>query len=539
MLELELWGGHECTVLRAGDAVVDQNERSGHVGRPSDLERFAALGVRALRYPVLWEHVSREHPEARDWTFPDQSLGRLRELGVRPIVGLVHHGSGPAYTGLLDEGFAAGLGRHARSVAERYPWVEEWCPVNEPLTTARFSALYGHWQPHARDEASFWRALVNEVDAVRASMAAIREVVPHARLVQTDDLGRTFSTPALAYQADFDNERRWLSWDLLCGRVDRTHPLWLHLEGAGLGDRLRAIADAPCPPDVIGINHYLTSDRFLDERLDRYPERTWGGNDRQRYADVEAVRVCVPGVPGFYGAILEAWDRYGLPVALTEVHNGSTREEQMRWMAEAWRSAERARAEGIDVRGVTAWSLLGAYDWDSLLTRAAGHYERGVFDLAAGELRDTAMVPLLRALSARKPLHPAAEERGWWHRPMRLQFPAEPVDVRPSPLRSHDPTRPRLALVGDARWTRDVARRCRLRGLAYHRRQRWSDAALERAWGVIVWEGSESARASRACSDRGIPCVVLSPGRELDAALDELLDREWSLLVDESTASAS
>ena len=46
-----------------------------------------------------------------------------------------------------------------------------------------------------------------------------------------------------------------------------------------------------CPPDIIGINHYVTSERFLDERLDRYPPHTHGGNDRHRYADVEAVRV--------------------------------------------------------------------------------------------------------------------------------------------------------------------------------------------------------------------------------------------------------
>ena len=32
---------------------------------------------------------------------------------------------------------------------------------NEPLTTARFSALYGAWYPHAKDDALFSRAVVN------------------------------------------------------------------------------------------------------------------------------------------------------------------------------------------------------------------------------------------------------------------------------------------------------------------------------------------------------------------------------------------
>src|SRR5207253_6883246 len=117
-----------------------------------------------------------------------------------------------------DPGFAEGLAEFAGRVAERYPWVKAWTPVNEPLTTARFSALYGHWYPHARDDDSFARALVNECRGVVLAMRAIREVIPDARLVQTEDVGMTHSTPRLAYQAELENERRWISFDLLCGR---------------------------------------------------------------------------------------------------------------------------------------------------------------------------------------------------------------------------------------------------------------------------------------------------------------------------------
>ena len=40
---------------------------------------------------------------------------------------------------------------------------------------------------------------------------------PDARLIQTEDLGYTFATPPCAEQAEFENHRRWLTWDLLCG----------------------------------------------------------------------------------------------------------------------------------------------------------------------------------------------------------------------------------------------------------------------------------------------------------------------------------
>ena len=49
------------------------------------------------------------------------------------------------------------------------------------------------------------------------------------------------------------------------------------------------LADFRRPPDLIGLNYYLTSDRFLDHRLELYPRELWGGNGRERYADVDVV----------------------------------------------------------------------------------------------------------------------------------------------------------------------------------------------------------------------------------------------------------
>ena len=169
---LELWGGHECTVNRVGDRWRDQTILSGHHDRIADLDAFASLGLKALRYPILWERVETERG-VFDWSWADARMVRLSELGLRPVVGLLHHGSGPRWTDLLDPGFAAGLGEFAGRAAERYPWVTDWTPVNEPLTTARFSALYGHWHPHGRDEGLFWSALLNQIEATRAAMAAM------------------------------------------------------------------------------------------------------------------------------------------------------------------------------------------------------------------------------------------------------------------------------------------------------------------------------------------------------------------------------
>lgn len=463
---LEMWGGAECTVNRVGDRYFDQLALSGHAQRPEDLEQFARLGISAIRHAILWEHHSSRRVEDIDWRHSDERLARLRTLGLRPIVGLVHHGSGPRRTSLLDEGFAVGLARFAEAVARRYPWVTDVTPVNEPLTTARFSGLYGHWYPHHRADASYVRALLNQARGVVLAMDAFRQVVPEARLIQTEDCGRTFGRPAMAEQVNHESERRWLTWDLLTGRVDERHPLLAFLTGAGMtAGEVQWFSDARCPPDVLGLNYYLTSDRYLDERVYRYAPDTHGTNGRQHYADVEAVRARPEGIHGHETHLIDAWERYRLPVALTEVHLGCTREEQMRWLVEAWQGARRAREKGVDVRAVTTWALLGSSNWDALVTRDTGHYEPGAFDVRAPVPRATAIATLVQTLVAGDDaaVHPVVDDAGWWHRPDR-----RPVDG-PGP---QEPAadlhgRPLLIVGASGTLAQAFVRLCRARGLAH------------------------------------------------------------------------
>ncbi len=466
---LELWGGIEASVVRIGNEVRDQLQLTGHRNRPEDLKAFATLGLRALRYPLLWDDPFPA--TSVDWGWADERLQRLRELGIRPIVGLLHHGGGPLPGGLLDPDFVDGFVAHARRVAERYPWIDAYTPVNEPGTTARFAGLYGLWHPHGTDVGTFGRCFLNQCLATRAAMKAIREVNPQARLVQTEDVGKTHSTQPLAYQAEYENERRWITFDVLCGRVDPRHPVHAHLLRCGVSPAaLESFVDDPCPPDILGMNHYVTSERFLDERLERYPQCTHGGNEREAYADVEAVRVRAEGLVGFGGLLRELWARYRRPLAMTEVQLACTREEQMRWLAEAWREAEAARADGVDVRALTAWALLGSFDWDSLLVHSRGHYESGAFDVRGPKPRRTAVGAMLAELGRGvMPGHPVLQAPGWWRRPVRLEY--EPVSApRTGAGTAHarEPApegRPLLVAGANGTLGRAFARLCALRGL--------------------------------------------------------------------------
>ncbi|MBC8034886.1 MAG: family 1 glycosylhydrolase [Chitinophagaceae bacterium] len=416
----ELWGGLECTINRVGDKYRDQLELNGHYNRPEDIDCFAKLGIKALRYPVLWEKHEPEQGVPIDWNWVEQRLYAIRSHGIKPIAGLVHHGSGPRYTDLLQSSFAEGLAAYASKVAEKFPWIEYYTPVNEPLTTARFSGLYGCWYPHKADAYSFAIMLLNEVKATVLCMKAIRKINPDAKLIQTDDLGKIYSTRLLKYQADFENERRWITFDLLCGKVNSNHKIYKYFVGEGVPPaELQFFLENPCPPDIMGLNYYVTSERYLDEDILEYPEYQRGGNHRHQYADTEAVRTEFYSGPA--PLIREAWDRFHIPIAITEAHIGDSWDEQLRWLKQIHDICCSSVNAGVDIRAVTAWSLLGAYDWHNLLTKEEGIYERGVFDCRSNPIHPTALANLISALArGNKYDSDVFKTLGWWQKEQRL-----------------------------------------------------------------------------------------------------------------------
>jgi len=545
---LELWGGVECSVVRVGEDYRNQVVETGHSARLDDIDAIADLGVKAVRYPIVWETVAPESPDELDFSWHDKRLKRLQERGIKVIAGLVHHGSGPRYTNLLDPRFPDLLARYAKRVARRYPWIDMWTPVNEPFTTARFACLYGHWYPHLKDIDATFRATVNQCLATLRAMRAVRSISPESKLIASEDIGRTFSTDVLAYQAEHDNARRWLTFDLLFGRVVEGHPLYRWLRNkAATQEVLDELATSEGRPDLIGFDHYLTSDRYLDHRVHRYPDVEAGSNGRDTYVDVEAVRV--DRLRPFIGPaarLRETWERYRTPIAITEVHHGCTREEQVRWLNEVWTSADQERARGVDIRAVTIWAMFGMVDWRSLLTRREGVYDVGVFDTRSEKPRPTLVAKAAAKLGRGEPLsHPLLDLPGWWKRPGRCH--ARPrFETLP---RSAAEARPILISGATGTLGQAFSRICAHRGLAHILTSRAElditdegsiAAAFDRfkPWAVIntagfvrTWEAEEKAaecfeanvtgpeQLAKACRLHGIPLVTFSSDLVFDGKL--------------------
>ena len=461
----EVWGGIECTINRVRNNFFDQLHYSGHYYREDDIEQIAQLGIKKLRYPILWEKHQPEKNEHIDWIWITNQLKKIKEKNIDVIAGLVHHGSGPVYTSLADEKFPDLLAEYARKVAEQFPWIEYYTPVNEPLTTARFSGLYGIWYPHQNNSKAFTQMLLNEMKGTVLAMKEIRKVNPNAKLIQTEDLGKTYSTKKLKYQADFENERRWLTFDLLCGKVNKNHPLWDHLKWLNIPEKeLEFFQENSCMPDVFGFNHYLTSERYLDHRLHLYPAHTHGGNGKDHYADVEAVRVNIDEETGVEFLIKEAWQRYHQPIAITEVHLHCHREEQLRWFKHIWKACANLTEQGVNIKAVTSWALLGSYGWNKLLTQENGDYEPGAFDLRAGYLRPTALAKSIREVSYNNNCeHHLSKEKGWWLQDTRVIYgpPSETI------LMKTNQSSPVLIIGKNGTLGRAFAKICEDRHLSY------------------------------------------------------------------------
>jgi dTDP-4-dehydrorhamnose reductase len=362
---VELWASPEPTIARVSENHWrDQLAESGHRDRTRDLELLASLGIDACRYPVLWEH--------NDLAWARPRLEFLRDSGIEPIVTLLHHGSGPAPTSLIDPDFPTLFAAYAQSVARAFPWIRRWTPINEPLTTARFSTLYGHWYPNLRDDRAFGHAIANEVLAIQLAFERIRAIIPDAQLLITEDLqGFTAGDAASEPYVAFLRERKFLSLEFVMGRVDRAHPLWSYLaQDAGLPtQRLDEIRAHALTPHLVGWNWYPHSERFIFSNEGKTGD----------LASLYIAGCTISPRP----LLRKAYARLGLPQALSEVHINAPERERADWLRARYDDAIALRAEGIPIEAVGAWAAFGMVDWNSLLRERAGAIEDGVFTFAA------------------------------------------------------------------------------------------------------------------------------------------------------------
>lgn len=323
----------------------------------SDLEMLYASGLRDLRYPVPWHRIERK-PGDYDWTWLDRPLRLMAELDLRPILDPLHHISIPDW---LTDGFANPrfpdiYCRFVREVAERYPWVDRYTVVNEPLPTTILCGLMGIWYPYRRSDADFVAMALNVARAICLASAELRAANSRVELVHIDacEHHRALDLRAEGW-VEFLNDRRFLYHDLILGRVNQFHPLRSYLNKYGFTEeQARWFEDHPAPFDVLGLDYYAHS------------EMEWASAPKE---PEPVLRFPCQRPRGFCEVASDYVERYRVPILLSETNVGGTPTDRLTWLRFMEQEAEKL-AKQSDFRGFCWFPSIDATDWSSLCTQA-------------------------------------------------------------------------------------------------------------------------------------------------------------------------
>jgi beta-glucosidase len=365
------------------------NVAGGDTGEPAcehyyrwreDLDLMSELGIQGYRFSVAWPRVQpdgRGPVNSKGLDFYRRLAEGLRERGIEPLATLYHWD--------LPQALQDGGGWAERDVVERYAeyarlvldgldgLVTGWVTHNEPWVTSFLGYALGSKAPGLRD----WRAAVRASHhALLAHGVVVREFRDAGRDGQIGiTLDLTVARPAGPSEADaaaalrFDGyHNRWFLDPLLRGAYP-ADMLELYEDRAGPLDMIQAgdLETMAQPLDFLGVNFYRPNLIAAGEGpvLDV----------REVEQDAERTAMGWPVVPEALTELLLRLKRdYGdLPLLITEngaafqdrLEDGIVEDERrLEYLRAHIAAVERAREQGVDVRGYYVWSLLDNFEWE-------------------------------------------------------------------------------------------------------------------------------------------------------------------------------
>ena len=325
------------------------------------------LGITHLRYAFPWHELEPQRGKF-NWQYSDERMEEITRLGFDLMLDVMHFGT-PLWLkqAVGDPEFPEALEEFAGQLVTRYRGsVKIWSPCNEPLVSALFSGDFGFWPPHGRKWRGYMPVLSRLVQATNRSIRAIRSAMPEATVLLCD-AAENFKTrsPQLETEVRRRNLRRFAVMDLLTGKVDRFHPLFSWLTSYGMSELdIDWLRSNPQVPDVLGLDYYPHSDWQVEYE---------GGSVRQRRAETPF---------GLYGVGKAYYDRYGIPIMLTETSVEGLPINREIWLDTTLDHIRRLREEGIPMLGMIWWPLIDQLDWDGALTHRIGKiHQVGLYTL--------------------------------------------------------------------------------------------------------------------------------------------------------------
>ncbi len=355
-----------------------------------DFEIAANLGLNSIRTSIAWEKVE-PHPSEYNFAVLDhyrQILERMRDLGLRPMVTLLH-GTTPLWFqqqgGWVAANAPEAFNAYAQTVVGALrDLCDLWATINEPMVLVGDGYLEGKVPPQISSPAAALNAAANMVRAHRLLTARIHEIQPLPEpntpgkplrgvgLVNSLDLYDPADPANPLDQAVTDIVTDLSNWALLRAAIQGHAELQRSvstLRLPGISD-FQCVAEDPVTAghgspvmDWIGINYYTRNTvrfEWFQQPVIAAPDGPKGDNGWVVYPE------------GIERIIRDTATRLpGIPIVITE--NGmSDGQDQLRpqLIRETLRFLDQARTAhdgepAIDVRGYYHWSLTDNFEWES------------------------------------------------------------------------------------------------------------------------------------------------------------------------------
>ncbi|HEY2672518.1 MAG TPA: GH1 family beta-glucosidase [Rugosimonospora sp.] len=351
-----------------GDVACDHYHRM-----PEDVALIASLGVNTYRFSIAWPRVQPGGSgpvNPRGIGFYDRLVDELLRRDIQPWVTLYHWD--------LPQELEDAGGWPSRDTAHRFAdyaaatyaalgdRVRDWTTLNEPWCQAMLGYAYAQAAPGRSDFPAAIRAVHHQLlghglaaQAIRADMQGPLNLGITLNLSDTE--------PASDDPADIEAARRadglWLRIYL--------DPLMRGRYPADVLDDLAArsapvpVLDGDCgiiaaPLDVLGVNYYTASVEASDGARGRgLPVTAMGWEVYPQGLTDLLLRLHrdYPGVPLVVTENGAAFDDVVDPTGFVDDP------ERTGYLAAHIRAVARAAAQGVDVRGYFAWSLMDNFEW--------------------------------------------------------------------------------------------------------------------------------------------------------------------------------
>jgi beta-glucosidase len=355
-----------------------------------DVALLAEMGATHYRFSLAWPRLQ---PDARGrlnqagLDFYRRLVDRLLDSGIQPWVTLYHWDLPQV---LEDAGgwpardTAHRFADYAAAVHERLSdRIRYWTTLNEPWCSAFLGYAAGVHAPGRTEPAAAVRAAHHLLLGHSLAIQALRANGGGSTLGITMNLAPV--GPAGDTQEDADAARRI---DGLANRLF-LDPVLRGRYPADVLDDLRGVSDLAhiqdgdeavigTPIDVLGVNYYTRHIVRAGQAASATGRRSaWVGS-----TDVEFVLRGLPRTEmgwevdprGLYDILTRVHRDYGpLPIYVTEngaafadrpAADGTVSDpERVRYLDSHFRSAHRAIADGVDLRGYFVWTLMDNFEW--------------------------------------------------------------------------------------------------------------------------------------------------------------------------------